>query len=134
MRSVSVTLTRHSDASCGTALPGEVGTLCGRSQIPEGGVCVQGSLSPQCLPAAEAGVDGCGCPTGYGWSATLAQCAATSSTSDEDLLVCTTSVDGGGGDSSSCVAEVAVINGDCPPPAVARPGTLCMPTARCPPL
>jgi hypothetical protein len=74
--------------SCGTALEGEVGALCARAGISDHGVCDQGSIYPRCVAAEEAGWDACGCPPGWGWSPTTADCRAGGSTAPAEAEVC----------------------------------------------
>jgi spore coat protein CotH len=81
--------------ACGMAQPGEVGDLCSATQLAQG-KCFQGTLFPQCLPAAEAGYDDCACPPGYGWSSAAEACKPAATTSAEEAQRCLTVETSGG--------------------------------------
>jgi hypothetical protein len=111
---------RNRLVSCGTAMEGEVGALCARAGISEDGVCDQGSIYPRCVVASEAGWDLCGCPPGWGWSTTIAECRAGGATSADEAAACASGGLGpGSAGGASCTnvqefgAQVAPVNLAC---------------------
>jgi hypothetical protein len=112
---------RNRLVSCGTAMEGQVGALCARAGISEDGVCDQGSIYPRCVVASEAGWDLCGCPPGWGWSTTIAECRAGGATSADEAAACARGLGLGPGSAggASCTnvqefgAQVAPVNLAC---------------------